>query len=348
MVFLKKLHKWVGLLIGIQVVLWLLSGLMLSLLNPEKVSGEKWAQTGPQAPRAIQNETLLEPDELPAQHLEGALSISLEARRGQPVYRIRYSDGTTLINAGNGSVIVTGKHEAQLLAQQDFTGFGEVISITSGVAPDLETRGNTGAYWRVNFSDKAHTSLYISVSTGEILQRRNSYWRVFDFFWMLHIMDYAGHEDINNALIITVALIAIWLGISGFILLFGSFNRHDFYFLNLLGKTDDALVTLIDPEGDTRQQVRLRKGSNLFLSLATHDIGLPSICGGGGECGKCRVKFETDDLPEANSIELGLVPKRLREQGYRLACQQEVSSNTTLHLPKGTLVPGDNAGRGSH
>ena len=38
MVFLKKLHKWVGLVIGIQVLLWLLSGLMLSLLDPEKVN----------------------------------------------------------------------------------------------------------------------------------------------------------------------------------------------------------------------------------------------------------------------------------------------------------------------
>ena len=35
---LKKVHKWVGLLIGIQVLLWLLSGLMISLLDPAKVS----------------------------------------------------------------------------------------------------------------------------------------------------------------------------------------------------------------------------------------------------------------------------------------------------------------------
>ncbi len=347
MVFLKKLHKWVGLLIGIQVILWLLSGLMLSLLNPAKVSGEQWAQTSSHAPGGFRNGVLLEPEELTAEQLKGALSISLEVRQGQPVYRLRRLNGSILVNASNGSVIVTSEHEAQMLAQQDFTGFGEVISITGGVAPDLETRVNIGEYWRVNFSDKANTSLYISVSTGEILQRRNSYWRVFDFFWMLHIMDYAGHEDINNALIISVALIAIWLGISGFILLFGSFNRHDFYFLNFLAKHDVAVITLLSPEACSRQQVRLRKGSNLFLSLATHDIGLPSECGGGGECGKCRVKLESNDLPEANSIELRLVPRSLREQGYRLACQQEVTKDISLHLPRGTLVSGDNADRGS-
>ena len=339
MVFLKKLHKWVGLLIGIQVLLWLLSGLMLSLLDPTKVSGEQWALESSHAPQTIHDGKLLEPNELTAEQLDGALSISLEVRRGQQVYRIRRSESTSLVNASDGSVIVTDEQDARVLAQQDFTGNGEITSIESGAAPDMETRNSTGAYWRVNFSDKAHTSIYISESTGDILERRNSHWRVFDFFWMLHIMDYSGHEDINNALIIIVALIAIWLGVSGFILLFGSFNRHDFWFLNILGKRVDAVITLIDPALASPQKVRLRKGSNLFVTLATHHINLPSNCGGGGECGKCRVKIEAADLPEANSVELGLVPKPLRNQGYRLACQQEVKNNITLHLPKGTLAP---------
>jgi ferredoxin len=339
MVFLKKLHKWVGLLIGIQVLLWLLSGLMLSLINPTKVSGAKWAQPSSLSPQTIHDGKLLEPHELTAKQLNGALSISLEVNRGQLVYRIRHSDSTSLINASDGSAIVTNEHEASILAQQDFTGDGEITSIESGIAPDMETRDSTGIYWQVNFSDKAHTSIYISASTGDILERRNSYWRVFDFFWMLHIMDYSGHEDINNTLIIFVALIAIWLGVSGFILLFGSFNRHDFWFLNILGYRNKAVITLIDPALNIPKQVRLRIGSNLFVTLATHHISLPSHCGGGGECGKCRVKIEAVDLPEVNPIELGLVPKPLREKGYRLACQQEVKNNITLHLPKGTLVP---------
>ena len=64
MVFLKKLHKWVGLLIGIQLLLWLLSGLMLSLINPAKVSGAKWAQPGSQTHQTIHDGKLLEPHEL--------------------------------------------------------------------------------------------------------------------------------------------------------------------------------------------------------------------------------------------------------------------------------------------
>jgi ferredoxin len=338
MVFLKKVHKWVGLLIGIQLLLWLLSGLMLSLLNPEKVSGVEWAQQHSQRVGIIADANLLEPRELSAELFAGALGVSLEDRRGQSIYRIRRLDGTILVNASNGEVLKTSESDARVLAQQNFTGNGVVVSVKSGVAPDLETRNSRGDYWRVNFSDSASTSIYISASTGEILERRNSYWRVFDFFWMLHIMDYSGHEDINNLLIISIALIAIWLGLSGFILLFYSFSRHDFYFLNILGKQSMVRITLIDPQIAAPKQVKLRKGSNLFMSLASHGINLPSICGGGGECGKCRVQFDVSEAPEANSIELGLIPRRLHKQGWRLACQHEVSGNTSLHLRKGTLV----------
>lgn len=157
---------------------------------------------------------------------------------------------------------------------------------------------------------------------------------------MLHIMDYPGRENFNNPLVIAVALIAIWLGISGFMLLFGSFSRSDFFFLKSPGTRGEVVITLIDPGVKQPQKVKLNKGSNLFLSLATHDVSLASICGGGGECGKCRVRFETAPWPEANTIELGLIPKRRRERGYRLACQQVADRDMTLNLPEGTLVPG--------
>ena len=339
MQLLKKLHKWVGLLIGIQVILWLLSGLVISLLDPVKVSGRQWVNTIGTDSQIIVPVVLLEPAELPAGYVKDALGIDLTIQHGKPVYLIRHTGGETLVNGVDGSLITTGKADAEQLALQDFSGDGDVISVEQGMAPDMETRDHSGAYWRVNFSDKANTAIYIAASSGRILERRNSFWRVRDFFWMLHIMDYAGHQNFNNPLIITVALVAIWLGLSGFLLLFGSFSRNDFSFLRFPGNRDDVVITLIDPLAGEPQQVVLRRGSNLFLSLATHGVSLPSLCGGGGECGKCRVRFEVTGLPETKDLDLRLVPKRLREKGYRLACQHIADNNMTLYLPEGTLAP---------
>jgi len=230
-IFLRKLHKWVGLAIGIQLLLWLSSGVMMAQLDPDKVSGDQWASKSRIAPQVSRFTGLLEPRQLPTEPLETVLGIHLEMNRGIPVYRIRHAGGETLLNAVDGSVISFGRQFAEQIAHSDFTGKGEIESITPGQAPDMETRDSVGPYWRVDFSDKTNTSIYISASTGEILERRNSYWRVFDFFWMLHIMDYSGHSNFNNSIIITVALVAIWLGVSRFILLFYSFRRRDFDFL---------------------------------------------------------------------------------------------------------------------
>jgi len=337
---LKKLHKWVGLLIGLQVLLWVLSGLMISLLDPEKASGRQWADITPHEPKSLPSGVFLEPDELPTAQTDDALSISLSVSRGEPVYTIRHTTGETLLSAIDGSFVLTGKADAEKLAKEDFTGEGDIIVSTAGIAPDMETRDSSGPYWKVSFSDGANTSIYISAATGEILERRNSFWRVRDFFWMLHIMDYSGREDFNNPLVITVALIALWLGISGFLLLFGSFNRHDFYFLNLSGKRGLATVTLVGTALAQPHQVRLRKGSNLFLSLATHGFNLPSHCGGGGECGRCKVKIETGDRAPENAVERDLIPAQLREMGFRLACQQKVENDITVRLPMGKSTGG--------
>ena len=39
MILFRKLHKWIGLAIGIQVAIWMLSGFMMGLLDHEQVTG---------------------------------------------------------------------------------------------------------------------------------------------------------------------------------------------------------------------------------------------------------------------------------------------------------------------
>jgi ferredoxin len=282
----------------------------------------------------------MEVQDLPATVLGNALTIDLKTFRKQPVYQVQRTDGITLINAITGLSFQIDRNTAKTIALEGFKGVGEVISIGRGMAPDMETRNHTGPYWRVDFSDDARSSYYISAENGDVLERRNRYWRTHDFFWMLHIMDYRDHEDINNALVIGVALVAVWLGISGFILLFSSFGRHDFWFLNFTGKRRKVVVSLIDPVSGKAREIALRKGSNLFLSLASHGVELPSKCGGGGECGKCRVKVTQGSLATPNTIERQLLAKSLLKKGFRLACQQKVSTQITLHLPRGTGAKG--------
>jgi hypothetical protein len=47
-------------------------------------------------------------------------------------------------------------------------------------------------------------------------------WRFYDFFWMLHIMDYQEYEDSNNLLIITAAILSLAFVMTGMMLLYFS------------------------------------------------------------------------------------------------------------------------------
>ena len=47
--WLRKLHKWVGLLIALQFVIWVGSGLVMSLLDHETVQGDTY-RNGDAAP----------------------------------------------------------------------------------------------------------------------------------------------------------------------------------------------------------------------------------------------------------------------------------------------------------
>ena len=49
--WMRWLHKWVGLLIGLQFVLWMASGLMMGLLPHDKVQGHEF-RAHAHAPRA--------------------------------------------------------------------------------------------------------------------------------------------------------------------------------------------------------------------------------------------------------------------------------------------------------
>ena len=72
--------------------------------------------------------------------------------------------------------------------------------------------------YRVILDHPKKPHIYVSPVTGEIITRRNRPWRLFDFFWMLHIMDYGERESFNHLLLTFMSLLAITTSASGLVL----------------------------------------------------------------------------------------------------------------------------------
>lgn len=110
------------------------------------------------------------------------------------------------------------RDEVSAFAKGAYRGEAEVTGV-SYLATAPEETGKTGPLWRVDFADGEKTSFYVSPSTGEVVSRRSGVWRLFDFFWRLHVMDWDDGEDFNHPLIIITTALTLSIVVSGFILL---------------------------------------------------------------------------------------------------------------------------------
>ncbi len=212
----RSTHQGLGLLIGIQVVLWITGGFVMSVLPIEKVRGEDWVAER-ESGLIPADVALLAPDEVARDlDLPGLKSADLDILLDRPVYRLRADGAVNLVDAVTGRLLSPlDADTAREVARRDYAGPGIVGQVTLQEEPLLEIRGRDLPQWRIDFDDSRNTTVYVSPQTGKVTGRRNKIWRVYDFFWMLHIMDYSERDDFNHPLLIGSAAVAWILATSG-------------------------------------------------------------------------------------------------------------------------------------
>jgi len=220
----RRIHKWVGLVLGLQFLLWALSGSMMALLDKDAVGGHAMpvAHAHP-----LPAGTAFDPSRLAG--LGPVSGLTLRDLAGRPVYEVRTAKGLQLVDATDGRRITIDARTALAIAAM--ANEARVRDVVRLDKPNLEAREHSGPMWRVNFTDAANSSAYVSAETGRFLVMRGDTWRTWDFFWMLHNMDYVTRTSFNHPLIIFVAFGVLWLSGTGFYLLFKSFRSADFRWL---------------------------------------------------------------------------------------------------------------------
>ena len=213
----RRLHLWAGLLLGVQIILWMLSGVVMTWFHISLVRGETSAFSAP--PPELRAIAYASPGGVIAQ-ADGATSVRLRMFLNRPVYEVRAVGEPALFDASTGERISPITEEmARAVATQDYVGEGEIVAVALMSEPPHEYRGATPV-WRADFDDALTTRLYISPSTGAVAARRNDVWRLYDFFWMLHIMDYGERENFNNPLVKAAAAAGLVFSLSGLVMLF--------------------------------------------------------------------------------------------------------------------------------
>jgi len=221
-VIARKTHKWLGLFIGIQVVIWSLSGLYMTVVHIDTIHGDHLVRSLPQD--RAEAADLIDPLAVIAAN-EGQ-NVRLTWVRNQPAYIVDGHAGETVVDARNGKPVPPPTEaEIRSIAQSTYTGDEPIASAALIKEIPGEIRGRKPPLWRVEFDHWNQPTLYFSPTTGELISRRHELWRVFDFVWMFHIMDFDERENVNNPLLRVFTWGAVLMALSGAWLLIYAFPK---------------------------------------------------------------------------------------------------------------------------
>ena len=217
-------HRWIGLAVSLQLLAWSVGGLMFTVLDIDDVHGDFERNMTPPPVIPVESVVLTPADAAreateAGLAVEAAARIELRQRWDRTVYLFFDQENQPLgaVDAGSGEVTARiSADQARAAALADFAPHASVISaeFLEGVAPS-EFRGGAMPVYRVVLDHPKQPHIYVSPVTGQVLKHRNKPWRLFDFFWMLHIMDYNERDNFNHPLLTAMASLAVLTATTG-------------------------------------------------------------------------------------------------------------------------------------
>jgi Na(+)-translocating NADH:ubiquinone oxidoreductase F subunit len=248
----------------------------------------------------------------------------------RPVYHVATPEGPLLLDARSAANIEVNAALATAVARASYTGPGQAQAPLL-LERSQEARDHTGRLWRVDFDDAEDTTVYVSAATGEVAEHRNRTWRLFDVFWMLHIMDYAKRTNFNNPLVIGAGIGGLWIALTGVWLLFASFRLQDFVPRWWRARHE---LSVFAGDGSLLRSVEAPQGETVYVALARNGLNLPSNCGGGQSCGLCEVRVR-GSAPRATAADRAHLDEAKLKMGFRLACNVPVNDDLQVEAAGG-------------
>ena len=172
---LRNFHKYISLIVSVQLLLWTISGIYFSFNKIENVRGEQYRIEN-KAPSPNQKEQ----------------TKMLSTEEAEKIVSLK----TTLIPIQS------------LLIEEEILG--------------SEFRGRNLPLYKVISENEngKKINVYIDPFSGEVSAIRSLQWRIWDFMWGIHIMDWVERDNIDNLWLKIFSFIALFTSLSGIILFF--------------------------------------------------------------------------------------------------------------------------------
>lgn len=200
--YIRKSHRYLGLILGIQFLMWTISGLYFSWTDLDEIHGDFQRKHPAHLAGAFK---LISPDSVFIKlntTVDSIHSIQLVSILGKPYYNVQFFAGNTFLKLLADATTAERRpaitrDESMLIAAESFNGNPKVRSVAyiTTTTRHHEYREKPLPAWAVTFDHPTNTTVYVSAEAGKVESFRNNKWRVFDFLWMGHTMDYQAIEE---------------------------------------------------------------------------------------------------------------------------------------------------------
>jgi hypothetical protein len=223
--YIRRTHRYLGLVLGIQFLIWTVSGLYFSWTNIDEIHGDFQHR---QPPHLSGKLNLVSPQlafEKTGESIDSIHVIQLVSILSKPYYIVQYFSGKDfkkiLVDATTGdSRASISKDESIKIASESFNGDPKIkrVEFITSTNGHHEYREKPLPAWAVTFQHPTSTTVYVSADRGQVESFRNNKWRLFDFLWMGHTMDYQSRDNFNNWLLRIFSVFGLLTVLSGFLL----------------------------------------------------------------------------------------------------------------------------------
>ena len=220
---MRAWHRWLGLFTSIQLLLWTVSGLFFTVPDITDVRGEQYRNNKNNLEIYSEIGDLVSIQSIVADGnnlSEKDFNITLRKRAQSWVYQVQSGNRKTQIyNAFTGDLLNSISEKEAIWIVRNKTSMNPLeAELINEAKTGSEYRGRDLPLYRIKVEEPKSGVVYVDPVTGDIMAIRTTLWRVWDFLWSLHIMDYRERDDFSHWLIRIFAALSVMTVISGIVL----------------------------------------------------------------------------------------------------------------------------------
>ena len=211
---IRLFHKYLSLVISIQLLLWTISGIYFAFNKIELVRGEQYL---------IEQKVL----KLNLKEVESSFSgknVNFIRRLDEWIIKVETDSGFSYTDLQGQNLDELNAEEVREVVRQSTNLIPLMAQRIDKQEIRAEFRGRNLPIFKVATSTTDNINVYVDAFTGEVTAIRSDSWRIWDFLWGAHIIDYSERENINNFLIKILSILALLSSLSGIVLFFKTFK----------------------------------------------------------------------------------------------------------------------------